>query len=69
MNRSAIKKQKQKSPTNYRILIQRKTTKDDGEGYAPTEAEALKHFNSILKQISKFEFAELWYEGKLVKKV
>lgn len=71
MNSAKLRKLKNEnsSGTNFRIIIQRKGTRDDGRGYAPTQSEATRRFDLIMKEVSNFEFAELWYEEKLVKKV
>lgn len=71
MNTASIKKEKSKNScgTNYRIRIERKNSVDDGQGYTPFESEAVRMFQSILKQCKSVLKAELWYDGKLIKKV
>ncbi len=60
---------KAKQQTNYRILIQRKNGKDDGKGFANDQNEAVILFDRVISKTTAFEFAELHYEGKLIKRV
>lgn len=60
--------------TNFRIRIDKGWTVDDGRGYATTKEEAVRRFDKVMKQVTGYKTAELYYDNEkgveiLVKKL
>jgi hypothetical protein len=52
--------------TNYRIVIVKVKSVDDGLGLAKDRSEAIKLFDLVMKKVSDFERAELYFNKKLI---
>ena len=53
--------------TNYRIVIVKVNSTDDGLGLAKDHGEAVKLFDLIMEKVTDFERAELYFQNKLIK--
>jgi hypothetical protein len=52
--------------TNYRIILLKPGTVDDGKGFVETEDEARKMFDKIMSTIKIFTSAKLLFNNKLI---
>jgi len=55
--------------TNFRIVIVRVSSTDDGHGFAKDQAEALNLFGLVMGKVSNFKEAKLYFENKLIKRL
>jgi hypothetical protein len=55
--------------TNFRIVIVKVNSTDDGHGLAKDQAEALNLFGLVMAKVSNFKDAKLYFENKLIKRL
>lgn len=53
--------------TNYRIVIVKVKSVDDGLGLAKDQAEAVKLFDTVMEKVTDFKEAKLYFNKKLIK--
>jgi len=53
--------------TNYRIVIVKVNSNDDGIGLAKDQADAVKLFDLIMEKVTDFKRAELYFNKQLIK--